>query len=206
MSRGTWSRHRARRTPRAPYLTVRHARRRPGARRGRSRGPTGPSRAAGRRTHDLQCHQRAVSRPRPAEEDVAASSAARTRSATSTTPARVAGPGRDTARRARRTPRRSRSSSAARRWSWCRVVREAQLGVARVGHEDRTADAPRRGERGLDDVVGGRESRCGVSHRPASARALITLTLRTSADGAPWLTEATWPGWPFPQLKAPHSR
>ena len=29
---------------------------------------------------------------------------------------------------------------------------------------------------------------------------------RTSADGQPWLTGATWPGWPLPQLKAPPSR
>ena len=35
---------------------------------------------------------------------------------------------------------------------------------------------------------------------------LSTRTCRNSAAGAPWLTGATWPGWPLPQLNAPPSR
>src|SRR5574337_518980 len=43
----------------------------------------------------------------------------------------------------------------------------------------------------------------GAGHRPPSVRVLSTLTLRNSADGQPWLTAATWPGWDLPQLNAP---
>ena len=35
---------------------------------------------------------------------------------------------------------------------------------------------------------------------------LRTLTPRSRADGQPWLTGATWPGWALPQLNAPPSR
>ena len=54
---------------------------------------------------------------------------------------------------------------------------------------------------------------CGVAvrhcvlrgHAPSSA-VLSTRTPRISAVGQPWLTGATCPGWPFPQLNAPSSR
>ena len=52
---------------------------------------------------------------------------------------------------------------------------------------------------------------CGVAtpslpltYFPSSA-VLSTRTCRKSAVGAPWLTGATCPGWPLPQLKAPPS-
>ena len=41
-------------------------------------------------------------------------------------------------------------------------------------------------------------------HRPSS-RVLSTLTPRKRADGQPWLTAATCPGWAFPQFIAPPS-
>ena len=44
------------------------------------------------------------------------------------------------------------------------------------------------------------------AHRPDSARVLSTRTPLTSTEGQPWLTGATWPGWPLPQLNAPPSR
>ena len=41
--------------------------------------------------------------------------------------------------------------------------------------------------------------------RPASCAVLRILTPRMSTAGQPWLTGATWPGWPLPQLNAPPS-
>ncbi len=38
-----------------------------------------------------------------------------------------------------------------------------------------------------------------------SAAVLSTLTSRNSAVGQPCETDATWPGWALPQLKAPPS-
>ena len=64
------------------------------------------------------------------------------------------------------------------------------------------SSAPRQGEGPLDDVRRRREP-VPVAHRPVSARAFRTLMPRKSAVGQPWLTGATWGGWPFPQLKAP---
>ena len=51
----------------------------------------------------------------------------------------------------------------------------------------------------VDDVLRG-------DHRPPSVRVLSTLTPRNNADGQPWLTAATCPGWALPQLNAPPSR
>ena len=51
----------------------------------------------------------------------------------------------------------------------------------------------------VDDLLRG-------DHRPPSVRVLSTLTPRNNADGQPWLTAATWPGWALPQLNAPPSR
>ena len=44
-----------------------------------------------------------------------------------------------------------------------------------------------------------------VAHRPASAWVLRIRTPRNSVEGQPWLTAATCPGWPLPQLNAPPS-
>ena len=48
---------------------------------------------------------------------------------------------------------------------------------------------------------------CGgeLGHRPASCTVLRMLTFSNRADGQPWLTGATWPGWALPQLNAPPS-
>ena len=45
----------------------------------------------------------------------------------------------------------------------------------------------------------------GRDHRPDSSRALRIRTPRTSTDGQPCDTGATWPGCPLPQLNAPPS-
>ena len=58
----------------------------------------------------------------------------------------------------------------------------------------------------LDDRCAAHETARAGAHRPDSARAFSTLMPRNSADGQPWLTGATWPGWPLPQLKAPPRR
>ena len=90
------------------------------------------------------------------------------------------------------------------------VVGEADLGLARLLHQDHPAvltggrqrllqHLGRRGEAGRRVVAVG-------AHRPPSWRALRMLTWRTSTLGHPWLTGATCPGWPLPQLKAPPSR
>ncbi len=42
--------------------------------------------------------------------------------------------------------------------------------------------------------------------RPASSLVLSIRTRRNRALGQPWLTAATCPGWPLPQLNAPPSR
>jgi len=44
-----------------------------------------------------------------------------------------------------------------------------------------------------------------AAHDEPSAVVLITRTPVNRALGQPWLTAATWPGWPLPQLKAPPS-
>ena len=44
-----------------------------------------------------------------------------------------------------------------------------------------------------------------AAHRPDSSAAFSTRTCRNRAAGEPWLTGATWPGCPLPQLKAPPS-
>ena len=74
-----------------------------------------------------------------------------------------------------------------------------------------------RGQGPLDHLLGRGQTPLGLTLRPSlrvtgrrrhrddSARALRTLTARNSAEGQPWLTGATWPGWPLPQLKAPPS-
>ena len=87
-----------------------------------------------------------------------------------------------------------------------RVGGEAHVGLRALFDQDHAAGATRRGKGRLDDSVSWFEPRGVVAHRPPSVRALSTFTFRTSADGAPWLTGATWPGWPFPQLNAPQSR
>ena len=49
---------------------------------------------------------------------------------------------------------------------------------------------------------------CGVAccaHFFPSSAVFRTRTCRNSAVGAPWLTGATCPGWPLPQLNAPPS-
>ena len=60
-----------------------------------------------------------------------------------------------------------------------------------------------RGQRPLDGFLRG-----GPHHRGHAAPSSAVLSIRTprnSADGQPWLTGATWPGWPLPQLNAPPS-
>ena len=88
-----------------------------------------------------------------------------------------------------------------------RVARPAQVrGRVLVGDHDAfpARSRPRpglgRGKRALDGLLG------RVRHHalPSSA-VLSTRTWRKSAAGAPWLTGATWPGWPLPQLNAPPS-
>ena len=81
------------------------------------------------------------------------------------------------------------------------VVGEADLGLAATSSTSTTQLARRR------RPAPARPPRPpGSRSRRSSARllrALSTRTPRTSADGQPWLTGATWPGWPLPQLKAP---
>ncbi len=90
------------------------------------------------------------------------------------------------------------------------VVGEADLGFAGLLDDDHAvvASRPPRRPGPLDHVLGRAAARParGRAHRPDSSRALRTRTPRTSTEGQPWLTGATWPGWPLPQLKAPPSR
>ena len=58
----------------------------------------------------------------------------------------------------------------------------------------------------LHDALGRDQATFAGAHRPDSARVFSTLMPRNSADGQPWLTGATWPGWPLPQLNAPPRR
>ena len=53
-------------------------------------------------------------------------------------------------------------------------------------------------------VLAGDLASFALTYFPSST-VLSTRTCRNSAAGAPWLTGATWPGWPLPQLKAPPS-
>ena len=52
-------------------------------------------------------------------------------------------------------------------------------------------------------------SRCGrrlLSHQAVPSSVVFRMRMsRNSADGQPWLTAATWPGWALPQLNAPPS-
>jgi len=76
-------------------------------------------------------------------------------------------------------------------------VGPAQHGLAALADEHHAAVQVRgRLKRTLDALL-----RC---HRPSS-RVLSTLTPRKRADGEPWLTAATCPGWAFPQFIAPPS-
>ncbi len=77
------------------------------------------------------------------------------------------------------------------------VVGPAQVHRARLTGDHHTSVGLRRCQRPFDDFVGLH------AHRPASRWVLRMLMSRNSADGQPWLTAATWPGWPLPQLKAP---
>ena len=85
-----------------------------------------------------------------------------------------------------------------------RIAGPAQRGLRTVGDDH-------------DGLVAARRSRGGVQcefddllrrdhARPDSSRVLSTFTPRNSAEGHPWLTAATWPGWALPQLNAPPSR
>ena len=47
-------------------------------------------------------------------------------------------------------------------------------------------------------------ARLRLAHWPSSTVLRIRIP-RSSAAGQPWLTGATWPGWPLPQLNAPPS-
>src|SRR5689334_5199193 len=60
-----------------------------------------------------------------------------------------------------------------------------------------------RGQRALDGLLRGRPASRG--HAAPSSAVLSIRTPRSSTAGQPWLTGATWPGWPFPQLNAPPS-
>jgi hypothetical protein len=55
------------------------------------------------------------------------------------------------------------------------------------------------GKRPLHDLL-------GRPQRPDSLALLSTPTPRNKAEGQPWLTGATWPGWPLPQFGAPHNK
>ena len=81
-----------------------------------------------------------------------------------------------------------------------RVARPAQVGAGGLLRYHHAVIAPGGSERALDGFLG-RE--CG--HWPSSA-VLRIRTPRNRQAGQPWLTGATWPGWPFPQLNAPQSR
>ena len=59
-------------------------------------------------------------------------------------------------------------------------------------------------ERALDELLRGRGGR-GVISEPPRSSVLRIRTSRNNAVGQPWLTDATWPGWALPQLKAPPS-
>ena len=89
------------------------------------------------------------------------------------------------------------------------IVEFAQRRTASEVSRTSTA-APASGRIRATDVEGPLDE-CGRArghrrHRPASVAVFSTLIPRNSADGQPWLTGATWPGWAFPQVNAPPSR
>ena len=86
------------------------------------------------------------------------------------------------------------------------VVGEAELSLAGFLHDHDAAVRTGGLENLVDDLVRRYEAAWCGTHRPASSRVFSTLTPRNSADGQPWLTGATWPGWPLPQLNAPPRR
>ena len=84
------------------------------------------------------------------------------------------------------------------------IVEFAQRSVAWLvlGDDHHAAgQAGGRGQRALHHLLG-RQPR---GHRPSSA-VFSTLTPRNRADGQPWLTAATCPGWALPQFIAPCRR
>ena len=54
------------------------------------------------------------------------------------------------------------------------------------------------------DCLSARSLRLAHALAPSSA-VLSIRTPRIRTAGQPWLTGATWPGWPLPQLNAPPS-
>ena len=76
------------------------------------------------------------------------------------------------------------------------VARPAQVGAGGLlgDHDAVVGSAGRQGA--LDGFLG--------IHWPSSTVLRIRIP-RNSAAGQPWLTGATWPGWPLPQLNAPPS-
>ena len=202
--RGTSSRHCAPRTPRAPCRTAPLDRTRRAARSGPSTRTEIRLRCGRRRMRGPRCRRAAATRPRQPGQ--------RRR----TPPRHGRGRRRRRALSASPSPRRGRRGRSAmlitvtlleRRTPFVVVVlfanrSSASLGPRRARAQPMPLDAA---SARLDDLVGGARP-ASVAHRPDSARVLSTLTLRTSADGQPWLTGATWPGWPLPQLNAPPSR
>ena len=82
------------------------------------------------------------------------------------------------------------------------VVGPAQVGAGGVvGDRDAVVGGGGR-QRVLDQVL---RSGSGHDQWPASSVVLRIRTSRNSEVGHPWLTDATWPGWALPQLKAPPS-
>ena len=82
-----------------------------------------------------------------------------------------------------------------------RVARPAQVGRGRLVGQDYAVVAAGRGQRPLDRFLRRRR------HRQAPSSVVFsTRTPRISTAGQPWLTGATCPGWPLPQLNAPPSR
>src|SRR5207248_9240403 len=78
-----------------------------------------------------------------------------------------------------------------------RVVGPADVGaVADSGEHDAVVGAGEL-ERAFRELL---RCRC---HSPASATVLRIRTPRINTAGQPWLTGATWAGWPLPQFIAP---
>src|SRR6266487_4466589 len=81
-----------------------------------------------------------------------------------------------------------------------RVARPAQVrGGGLLGDHHAVAGLGR-GQRALDGFLRGRPA-----HDFPSSAVLSIRTPRSRTAGQPWLTGATWPGWPLPQLNAPPS-
>src|SRR4029079_9623985 len=97
-----------------------------------------------------------------------------------------------------------------------RVVGPAQVGVGLVLHDHDAlgrraglqcvVDEMLRAARGASHSATASSPGASTGSRePPSSDVFSTLTPRNSADGQPWLTAATCPGWALPQLKAPCS-